>query len=125
MSGLTGAKTCLALNRLSRRNSNSVPWTTFVPDFVTAFTVAPEWTPFSAESPLVATRNSCNASGNGSGMPRLSYGVVVRGAIEQVRHAERKASGHARKDRARHALVVRRLLHAAPASTIKSVTWRP
>jgi len=29
-----------------------------VPDFVTAFTDAPECTPFDADKPLVATRNS-------------------------------------------------------------------
>src|SRR5688500_1731991 len=71
-----GAKTALALNRLSRRNSKRVPWSTFVPDFVTTFTEPPECTPLSAERPLVATRNSCIASGNGSGMLRLSYGLL-------------------------------------------------
>jgi hypothetical protein len=45
----------------------------FVPDLVTAFTVAPECVPFSAERPLVATRNSCSASGKGNGRFRLSY----------------------------------------------------
>ncbi len=61
------ANRLIELNRWSRRNSNAFPEKRLVPDFVTALTDAPECTPFCAERPLVATQNSCSASGNGSG----------------------------------------------------------
>ena len=70
------ANRLIALNRLSRRNSNALPWNTLVPDFVTAFTEAPAFTPFCAVRPLVATWNSCSASGNGSGMLELFCGSL-------------------------------------------------
>ena len=47
-------------------NSKPFPENRLVPDFVTALTAAPDLTPFCAVSPLVATRNSWSASGNGS-----------------------------------------------------------
>ena len=47
-----------------------------VPDLVTALTEAPEWTPFCADRPLVATLNSCSASGNGSGRFALFCGLL-------------------------------------------------
>jgi hypothetical protein len=75
-SGPTGAYTSVALNRLSRRNSKTLPWKLLVPERVTALTDAPECIPFCAERPLVATLNSCSASGNGNGMFVLSYGSL-------------------------------------------------
>jgi hypothetical protein len=68
----SGANADLALNRRSRRNSKALPWKLLVPDFTTALTDADECMPFSAERPLVATRNSCSASGNGNGRLELS-----------------------------------------------------
>ena len=47
-----------------------------VPDLVTALTEAPECIPLFAFVELVSTRNSCIASGNGSGRLRLSYGLL-------------------------------------------------
>jgi hypothetical protein len=44
----------------------------FVPDLVTAFTDAAECIPLAAACPLVATLNSCSASGNGNGRFVLS-----------------------------------------------------
>ena len=66
----------VALNRLSRRNSNTFPEKRLVPDFVTALTEAPECIPFWADRPLVATLNSCSASGKGSGRFTLSCGLL-------------------------------------------------
>jgi hypothetical protein len=57
-------------------NSNALPWKLFVPDLVTALTDAPECMPFCAERPLVATLNSCSASGNGSGRFALFCGSL-------------------------------------------------
>ena len=45
-------------------------------DLVAALTDAPEWKPFCAFCALVSTRNSCSASGNGSGRLKLSYGLL-------------------------------------------------
>ena len=57
-------------------NSNALPLNVLVPDFVTAFTDADACMPFCAESPLVATRNSCSASGNGIGRFTLLCGLL-------------------------------------------------
>ena len=75
-SGPVAANGLFALKRRSRRNSNTFPWKVLVPDLVTAFTDAPECMPACGESALVSTRNSCSASGNGSGRFRLSYGLL-------------------------------------------------
>jgi hypothetical protein len=65
-----------ALKRRSRKNSNALPCSALVPDLVTALTEAPEWTPFCAERPLVATLNSWSASGNGIGRFALFCGLL-------------------------------------------------
>ena len=89
----------IALNRWSRLNSNRLPENRLVPDFVTALTDAPECMPFCAVRPLVATRNSCSASGNGQRQVRVVLRIVVHGAVEQVRDAERQSA----RDRDVHA----------------------
>ena len=66
-----GENGLVALKRRSRTNSNALPENRFVPDLVTALTAAPECTPFCALNPLVATLNSCSASGNGNGLLTL------------------------------------------------------
>ena len=53
-----------------------MPENRLVPDFVTALTAAADWNPFCAERPLVATRNSWSASGNGSGRLTFSCGLL-------------------------------------------------
>jgi hypothetical protein len=65
-----------------------------VPDLVTAFTAAPEWMPFWALRPPVATLNSCSASGNGNGHVQVVLRVVVHGPVEHVRDAEGLAARH-------------------------------
>jgi hypothetical protein len=65
-------KRLTALNLWLRTNSKRSPWKALVPDFVTAFTAALECTPLLAVVELVSSRNSCRASGNGSGRFRLS-----------------------------------------------------
>src|SRR5262245_49012829 len=52
------AKKLRAFKEPLRRNSNTLPWNWLVPDFVTAFTVAPGCRPYRAESVLVCTLNS-------------------------------------------------------------------
>jgi hypothetical protein len=52
------------------------------------------WNPFWAVRPLVATRNSCSASGNGNGKFRVLLRVVVLRAVEAVAHAGGKSSRH-------------------------------
>ena len=47
-----------------------------VPDLVTALTAAAPCIPFCADRPLVATRNSCSASGKGSGRFVLLCGLL-------------------------------------------------
>src|SRR6185295_539890 len=60
----------------AKKNSNASPRNWLVPDLVTALTAAPECMPFCAVRALVSARNSCSASGNGSGRFRLSYGLL-------------------------------------------------
>src|SRR5215216_5267105 len=75
-SGPTRANGLVALKRWLRQNSKPPPWNRLVPDLVTPLTDAPECTPVDAPSAPVSTRNSCSASGNGSGRLRLSYGLL-------------------------------------------------
>ena len=51
-----------------RKNSKASPWNELVPDLVTALTAAAVRPPSEASCVLVLSRNSCSASGNGSGM---------------------------------------------------------
>ena len=75
-SGPIAANGLGALNRRWRRNSNALPENRLVPDLVTALTDAADLKPFWAERPLVATRNSWSASGNGSGRLTLLCGLL-------------------------------------------------
>src|SRR5262245_61591780 len=56
-----------ALKRSLRKNSNTSPWNSLVPDFVTAVTA--DELPRFADNPPVSTLNSCVASGNGRSSP--------------------------------------------------------
>src|SRR5215510_10518015 len=89
----TFANGSMALNRWSRLNSNRLPENRFVPDLVIAFTDAPECMPFCAVSPVVATRNSCSASGKRQRQIGVVLRVVVHRAVEEVRDAERQSAG--------------------------------
>ena len=102
-----------------------MPCSTFVPDFVTAFTVPPECTPFSAESPLVATRNSCSASGNGNGMLRLSYGLLCEAPSRRYATPNGRLPATPVKTDPGMLLLFGVSCTAAPARTMRSVTWRP
>ena len=68
MALLMPANGLVALNRWWRANSKASPCNALVPDLVTTLTVPPACRPFCAFCELVSTRNSCSASGNGSGM---------------------------------------------------------
>ena len=93
VAGLIAANGRVALKRWWRANSNRSPWNRFVPAFVATLTVPPALTPFCAFCELVSTRNSCIASGNGSGRLTPSYQLLCMRAVEQVLHAELLAAG--------------------------------
>ena len=61
--GLSGAsKKFLASKTSFRRNPKTVPWISFVPDFMTTLTTPPADLPYSAEKEFVSTLNSWTAS---------------------------------------------------------------
>ena len=114
-----------ALKRWSRRNSKALPWKLLVPDLVTAFTDAAECMPFCAERPLVATLNSCSASGNGSGRLALFCGLLC--IAPSRRYATPNDSPPATEMLTPPCMLrlsAVAVWMAAPASTIRSVTWR-
>ena len=82
--------------------------------------------PFCAVSALVSARNSCSASGKRQRQVQIVVRVVVRRAVEHVRHAERQSAGHASRPgrpAAAHAAagrVQRRLRHDAGRNCIRS-----
>ena len=117
-----------ALNRWWRKNSKRSPWNRFVPDLVTALTDAPECMPFLAVVALVSTRNSCSASGKRQRQVQVVVRVVVRGAVEQIRHAEGLPPATEYACAALHAAargVERRLRHRRAGSAIRSAGLRP
>ena len=60
-----------------RPNTNPLPWKVFVPDRVTALTVAPVDCPNRAERTPLSTLNSWSASGNGIALPVLFCGSLL------------------------------------------------
>ncbi len=124
-SGPTLANAFLALNRLSRRNSKALPWSVLVPDFVTALTEAPACIPFCAERPLVATLNSCSASGNGSGRFRLVFGSLCMAPSRRYDTPYEMPPATEMADPRWPAGLALPVWTAAPARSTRSVTLRP
>ena len=78
------------------------------------------------DRPLVATRNSCSASGNGSGRPpAFCRSLCIAPSSRYATPNETPPATEMFTPPWKLRLFGRPVSTAAPASTIRSVTWRP
>ena len=109
-SGPTAANGLVALNRRSRTNSNALPDRRLVPDFVTAFTDAPECMPFCGAQAARGDAEFLQRVREGQRQVQVVVGVVVHRAVERVGDAVRQAAADRDRDAARVVARRRRLL---------------